>query len=371
MTTNTQRIAALEALHPKGTPPGHHTHPTPTPDPVPPTTTGYGPGVGFDTKNNLEIGRGWQAVSHRFVAQSSSPVVAVRWAQRFGPGGYSGGNGGTIRVSLQADSAGHPSGAVLGSGTYKPTAAQVASNQSYYDEVALSATLTPGATYHLVFENTDPAPATNWCSVNEVYTYSNPVPQPGFSDSVLVKSSGTWADSPKNTPVFDIRHADGAHDGNAYYEAMVANYGLIGGQAMVREAFTPKVDVTVQTAMVRVGKVSGTDPLTVTLAGASATIPASAFPVGTPGADATGGAWGSATFPAPITLTAGTAYSLRLSSLSKFYAVPARKGRNDGGPELQSRRFLDGRGEKSADGVTWAPLYPYDSVGPDLMVWLR
>lgn len=33
--TNTARITALEKLHPKGTPPGHHTHPTPAPTPPP------------------------------------------------------------------------------------------------------------------------------------------------------------------------------------------------------------------------------------------------------------------------------------------------------------------------------------------------
>lgn len=37
--TNTQRIAALEKLHPAGTPAGHHVHPTtPPPTPPPPTT---------------------------------------------------------------------------------------------------------------------------------------------------------------------------------------------------------------------------------------------------------------------------------------------------------------------------------------------
>jgi hypothetical protein len=81
-----------------------------------------------------------------------------------------------------------------------------------------------------------------------------------------------------------------------------------------------------------------------------------------------GDTWVHVTFPAPIVLTAGQSYALRLSTdaATTYTAVPIQQGTSKG---LQSRVFADGDGQRTTDGgANWADLYAYDKT--DLQMWL-
>ena len=76
----------------------------------------YGTGFNSDTLANLNMGGQWlYTPSYRFQAAQSSPLSAIRihlLEPTHGPG-YGGGTGGRIRVTVQTDNNGIPSGTVL------------------------------------------------------------------------------------------------------------------------------------------------------------------------------------------------------------------------------------------------------------------
>jgi hypothetical protein len=140
-------------------------------------------------------------------------------------------------------------------------------------------------------------------------------------------------------------------------------------------------DRTVTSASVRVKRISGTGPLTISLESGggtpidSVTVPADAIPLGQlPASDGDettlgGNTWASGAFASPHLLADGETYSLRLSTLTgtQYVAVPVQEGTSKG---LASFRFTDGDGQETTDaGSTWSSLYPYDDV--DLQFYLR
>ena len=73
----------------------------------------YGPAIGTDTIANLVTGNGDQIwLSQRFKAVSTGKITSHRWVLKGArPTGYSGGTGGALRVSVQADDGtGKPNG---------------------------------------------------------------------------------------------------------------------------------------------------------------------------------------------------------------------------------------------------------------------
>lgn len=357
--------------------------PTPTPAPTPPSSPGtgvYGPAVQADSKNNWQVG--WtsrQRVSFRFRASSSS-LTSVAVNQRGGTG-YSGGNGGQIRAELFADVAGKPSGPGLGSTTWSPGNAGGDWEKLDRHTFASSVALTPGALYHVVFTNPSPTQTTDYVSLNVLYLYAPTSPrQPAFSDDFAVLTwRGSWTVQ-ADTPVMDLAYADGAHDGNAYFGLIVDYYARVSGSNQARERFTPKADVTVTAASVRVKRISGSSPLTLTLLDGSGTVlatgavPGTGVPLSTlptpsnpnhwDGASLAGGRWLRVAFPA-VTLRAETTYSLRLSTPADttYAVIPLREASSTetGGATWASRAFRDGSGQKTS-GSSWADLYPYAPV---------
>ena len=115
-------------------------------------------------------------LAYRFRASTSSAVTSIRVQQRGYGGGntYSGGNGGTIRVSIQADAGGVPSGTTLSSLTFAP--GNPAGNWEVWSKLSFPApaTLTAGRLYHVVFDNVSASPTTNWISVNVLFLIGSP-----------------------------------------------------------------------------------------------------------------------------------------------------------------------------------------------------
>jgi hypothetical protein len=353
---------------------------------IPPSNGGmlnpniYGPGIGYDTKANVNVGPigsggGNQKVAIKFKASTTSALNSVRWAQRGGPphggGAYSYGDGGTTSLSIQADDgAGHPSGTSLGSGSI--TTGNPTGDWETYTPVSMlpAPILTAGSIYYIVFTNPD---ANNNISVNNAYLYYNTTPrQPIFSDSEfgLMITDGSWGVLESNyLPVVDLAYANGTHDGNSYYEAMIDRYAAISGSTgMAREQFTVSGGNKTATGVgVRVRRSSGSSGLVVTLetsAGSaieSVTIPSSSVPISAPGGDTGGAVWVTANFVSSHVLINGSSYNVRVSTASgtTYTTFPIRAGGAD--QSIVSYAFTDGIGQVTTDGSNWTNMYfsPY------------
>lgn len=339
----------------------------------------YGTGIAADSKANMAIGYYFPQVAHGFKATTSSGLQAIRFSQRGGTD-YSRGTGGTMKISVQTDNGGKPSGIVLSSLTFKP--GNKAGDWTRYDRhyFASPATLTAGRKYYVVFQNVDPSPKSNYISINNIAVLRGATSprQPAFADAdyvVMSTARGAWAVEPDYTGVMDLTYTNGKHDGQAYMEAMLAQYGVVSGTTKrVRETF--KVSGSsryVRTASVRVRRIAGGSPLMITLETAAGTkiesvaIPASAIRQSSQSA-AGYEVWATATFLHPHTLFVGASYNLRLSTAAgtTYTTIPIREGTGAG---LVSRRFTDGHGQRTTDGKTWSNLYKWDSV--DLQFYLR
>ena len=327
----------------------------------------YGTGIGYDTKANTPIGEYKMAV--KFKAGTTSPLKSVKFVQRGGPV-YSAGSGGTMTVSVRADDgAGHPSATSLAQQSYTP--GNPGGAWEKYDAVTFPSppTLTAGTIYYVVFINPD---TNNYISVNNVYVYNAPATprQPMFSDSEfgVLYTTGSWGAPAKGlTSPVDLTYADGTHDGQSYYEAMIANYANISGASkMARERFTVAGgDKTVNSASLRLRRSGGTSPLTMTLENSSGsaiesvTVPAASIPVSSPGGDNGGSVWVTANFTSPHVLSNGAGYNLRMSTASDttYTTFPVRAGTAKG---LGTYAFSGGAGQSTTNGSSWTDLYAYD-----------
>ncbi len=382
------RIAVLETAlreHRHGEPePQPDPEPVPEPPPPPPSALAYG-SVACDSKNNLMIGP-MGRISHRFRASTSSLLLRVRWPQRWGLDSqgreaYSGGDGGKIRISLQADVGGHPSGVPLAAcPDYVPGNAwnTIQGNSKYYEHSFTTPyTVTKGTVYHVVFENVHSNPAANWISTNEIFSWepTNPI-QPTLDPiTACLNDKGGWqiTQSNKNTPVMDLTYADGTHDGQAYIQSMRDYRAPVQGANKVRQRFTRSgPDMAVTTLGLKIMRASGSTPLTVQIIGngetRTLTFPASSVYLGNDDLDATkpSGRWITDTFPA-LNIRQGVMYDILLSTdtATRYVVVPVREGHQEG---FRSFAFRDGQAEKSSGGA-WAPLYAYSPT--DLSFYLR
>ena len=345
---------------------------------VPPSSGAlvYGPGIGYDTKSNINIGPSGQKLAIKFKASTTSGLSSVRFVQRGGLV-YSNGNGGTTSLSVQADDgSGHPSGISLGSGSI--TTGNPGGNWETYTAVSMSPTptLTAGNFYYIVFTNPS---TTNNISVNLVYLYNHTIPrQPRYLDSEFgaLITTGAWGSiDPGHLTPIDLSYANGVHDGQSYYEAMIDRYATISGSTgMAREALTVSGgNKTVTGAGVRVRRSNlpagspGTSPLVITLETSggsvieSVTVPAASIPVSDPGGDNGGAVWATANFSSSHVLTNGSSYNLRVSTASgtTYTTHPIRAGGSD--QSMVSYAFTDGIGQVTTNGSSWSDMYfaPY------------
>lgn len=351
-------------------PPSPSPTPVPTPSPsVAPSGTAYGT-IASDGKANLEIGP-WGDIGHRFRATTTSPAVSIRWPQRWGSGGYSGGNGGSIVVKIVPEVNGKPGTvpiAVTG-----PYARGNPGADTRFDLQTFSATgpLVAGNIYWAVFDNIDPSPAVNWISVNDLYAINAPAPrnpeQPDLAVWAYGKPDGTGWQSYSGgvSPVMDITMGDGTHAGIGFIETMVAQWAPINGAASVRQRFTPPAAHGPFTEIaMRATRSVGTGLLTLKLAcnGTTLATGTSTVPVGIHVQHIATG-WAKATVPA-FTIPAGAAcvFSATSPAGTSYEVVPLREGTNFG---LLSREFPEGSAaERTADGSTWSPMYPDTTFAP-------
>jgi len=141
---------------------------------------------------------------------------------------------------------------------------------------------------------------------------------------------------------------------------------------MVREHFTVSgSDRAVSSAAVKVKRISGSAPLTISLLKGGATlisksVSASAIALGKlptvdDGAHLGGNTWATISFP-DLTLQSGATYNLLLSTDAgtEYVAVPVQEGTDKG---LRSYRFTDGAGQGTTNGgSSWSQLYLWSDV---------
>ena len=299
-----------------------------------------------------------------------------------------------MRISVESDVDGHPSGTPLASLSFRPGNPAEAWERSDRLVFPTPARLIAGDLFHIVFTNDGPDPAGDYISVNDAYQFTPTVPrQPASNDDVgvLVDDGKGWTVSPNDTPIMDLAYADGSHDGNAYISIIANHFALIHGPAdMVREHFTVSGGSRqVTSAAVRVKRIAGASPLELRLTDQDGTeleagriaatgVPVSDLPTVDP-ADADrfieptlgGGVWLTLDFPAPLILAAGRTYDLRLSTAADttFAVVPLREHSTEASPTWGSRAFRDGSGQQTTDGTHWTDIYEYAPV--DLQFYFR
>jgi hypothetical protein len=333
----------------------------------------YGPGIQFDVLNNVQVAEA--DVDYRFRASETGAVTSFIWYDAYGKGGasegcdgYGCGTGGSLDICLYQDDGTERH---LWSG--KPLSCVRETHPRGGDKLRKEIfpsppSLVSGTLYHLHWHNTDPNPAKNFVSVDDLCSWHPTKPrQPGFSDVDLAVLSNT-TEVETDSPIFQVDYANGAHQGQGYKESWIYAPETISGPLRVREVFTVSgTDRSVTTVSIRLSRIGGDKPLTVKLSTAEGAvleegrIQATEFPTSRPlTSDAHESQyasliWARYTFATPRTLHAGQRYELTLSAPedTAYQAYAIQRGPGHGfSPQTF---FTDGYAQFSHDGgVRWS-----------------
>jgi hypothetical protein len=326
--------------------------------------------VGADTLANTRIGGPYGTVlAFRFRSQWTGVVRAVRFyavLNSDGRDGYSGGTGGTLRVTLARDSGAPqhvPTRSALASASFAPPSRD-AWPLVRFDKPAH---VVAGHYYHVVFTNTDRHPESNYISINALLSYGSHEATPAVPDGLAVllgstsdggRTPGNWTPRAESSgeryvPILDVQGASSdQHLGLGYMEVWSSNPKPIGGAAKVRQLLGPAPRKAITGAWLRVRRRDGaTAPLQLRIervAGGvlgSGSLPAGAIASGRP-------RWVHVRFPAPIAVNGGEsiALSAAASQQGSYEAFPIRKGTEFG---FSRRTVFDGGYAQFTAGGSW------------------
>ena len=292
------------------------------------TSSLYGTPWQADGLANLEIGKSsGRQISIRFKAKQNETLTNVRFYLIFraicasGYSGYYCGNGGQVKVQLQTDTNGFPSGTSLAS--YTITDPLSLGSGGAFPNVPLSASLTGGQTYHIVFTNPASDPINNWVSLDDL---SGQTPQAADPNLVITwKSSGTdsWTVNSGHTPIVELTFADGSHYGQQYIDVRSSS-GLvsISGSTTASESFTPSQARTISKVNALTSKSGSPSALNFTLYENGSQVAASSVP-----ASSVSTSYGWVLTPMAYNLKSGASYKLTLSASTGTYSIyPYQKG---------------------------------------------
>ena len=322
--------------------------------------------VQADSLGNTVIGGpDRSSLTFRFRATWTGSVVAIRCyviKNVNGRTGYSLGDGGIMRVAMQADS-GHkphvPIGRSLASATFRPA------DRGFFPKVRFDkpADVVAGRLYHVVFSNVGRDPARNYVSINALFSKSRLGRGPAVPDGLAVLENdgggaARWA--PRRLgpheyylPIIDVVGGRaGQHSGLGYME--VWDPKPIGADAMVRQLLSAPGggSTRVDGAWLRVQRQAGAgDPLVLRLVRSDGQVLASVSvaPDKVPTTDA---GWVHVRFTKPVLLAAGTGFALTASAASAdaYEAFPIRKGGSYG---FDRRTYFTGGYAQFTDGGRW------------------
>lgn len=347
--------------------------PTTTPAPTSPPNLSnriYGSGFASDSKSDRTIAPGANAEKGSIRYRVSKTGTIDRLTLQFrvgGSSGYSGGNLGRLRLSFHPDdgSSSHRPNENITLGGIPDIDVDVVTGLSHGDDrerpVELTLTnrvnVTAGQIIHIVVENTDSNPNTNYVTpYNFMYLFNAGSPrQPKWNnvDMAFLGYGGSqypdsWTEDSRHTPNFDIRYTDGTYDGQPYMRVSSRDgadrWGDIGGSMRTRARFPVSSSISVDQMCMRVGRVSGTSPLRLELKNGSGSVLATgevagsgSWPATTPTTDSSAGNWGCVSFTKQ-TLPSGN-YSLEASSNSTYFARLVGTTSSNGG--FKTPKFPD------------------------------
>jgi hypothetical protein len=330
-------------------------------------TLSTGSFVQADALGNTVIGGSDRtSLAFRFRATWTGTVTAIRCyviKNVNGRSGYSGGDGGTMRISLQADSGSSrhvPAGKHLASATFRPL------ERGFFPVVRFDkpARVVKGRLYHVVFTNVDRDPASNYVSINALYSDSRLGRGPAVPDDLAVLEGdrgggGATYWSPRRSepgeyylPIMDVVGGGGQHLGIGYMEVWDAK--PIGGDAKVRQLLRTRGSraTRVDGVWMRVRREDGAgSPLTLSIdrvgggSIASASVDPGRVPTSAPG-------WVHIRFSQPASLPAGAELALTLSASGRgsYEAFPIRKGTKYG---FDRTTIFDAGYAQFNDGSGW------------------
>ncbi len=309
----------------------------------------YGSAINAAVLTNYRIDT--EKVSYKFRATHTGEISSIRiYIESWKEGSrYGGGNGGTWRIFIRNDSTSNHWPA----NTYLTSLIRVMAADSNGGIKLITfgtpANVTAGNLYHLVFENIDADPTVNYSSVNTLTMWPGDhlaPEQPFAADSdwnsiYSIPPYTVWGSiSYGRTPIVEYYYTDGYSTGMGYMEVWVGNPKTISGSSSVRETFTVTgKSRNVSSAAVWVRRLSGSDPLTVSLEKTDGTLlaqdTASALSIPTTYS------WISFTFDSTQSLVVGQSYNLVLTTPTStnydIYAIC------DGGSTFTvNARFADG-----------------------------
>jgi hypothetical protein len=335
---------------------------------TPPPASAFREGslVQADSLGNTVIGgpeRG--SLTFRFRAAWTGSVTAIRCyviKNVNGRTGYSLGDGGTMRVAMQADSgrAPHvPVGRRLASATFRPA------DRGFFPLVRFAepAHIVAGRLYHVVFSNVGRDPAHNYVSINGLYSNSRLGRGPGVPNGLAVLESsagGTARWAPRRSsaheyylPILDVVGGRaGQHSGLGYME--VWDPKPIGAGAMVRQLLRAPEgrSIRVEGAWLRVRRrPSSSDALALRLVRSDGRVLGSAS-VAADKVPASDAGWVHVRFARPVSVGGGTGFALTASATGagSYDAVPIRKGSGYG---FDRRTYFNGGYAQFNDGSGW------------------
>jgi hypothetical protein len=233
----------------------------------------------------------------------------------------------------------------------------------YFDR---SAVLRSGSIYHLVFLNSDPAPKTNYVSINNLHTLNVEEPRQPTTDklnwavilgSMISGPNGTSTilfsgESRTMTPICQVTYSNGISEGIGYIDAWSGTVRPISGSQRVREQFrVPSSRYTIGGIGIRLRHVLGTSPLVTSIRDSSGSQLAQAIVEASQTRSQT--SWVFADFGQSVSIEATKLYYLEISTLSdaQYALFPLQKGTSLYGFDPQVV-YSNGYAEYS-DGSVW------------------
>jgi len=324
--------------------------------------------VSANSLANTRIGGPFQtALSYRFRAEWSGSVSGVRFYIVTNPSdrsGYSGGTGGTLRVTIEPDSGRRhvPSGVPIASQTLRTP------NRGAFPllQFAQPAQVVAGRLYHVVFTNVDPDPRRNYISVNALLSRDDGGLRRGLTggyDVLLRAARDNGSDvtrwfprsddrDERYIPILDVVGNGEQHSGIGYMEVWVGNPKPIGGSRGVRQLFGAPAGRRITGAWLRVRRTKATSvPLQLSIQRAegetltTGNVSARAVPREGPG-------WVRVRFRKPVTAPAGTLIALTAKSRGgrAYEAYPIRKGTEFG---FDPSTVFEGGYAQFSEGDSW------------------
>lgn len=285
----------------------------------------YGNPLGADTLSNLRIGLDVVALSYRFHSTRSDSVQSVRVYIKSGEG-YSGGNGGTLRLDLVTDDpkGDIPTNQVLASAiaTYLPRGKF---NRLF--EFKHPPLVSAGAYYHLVFSNSAPDPRVDFISINNLLAAKGGQSQLAEPSVLTKKQTGSpWLLRADHFPIFALEYSNGDLLGQGYIDALSESaVFLIKGTNRAREKVSISGgDIHVTEAHVRVrNPAPSPSDISASVEDDTGTVlNVTRAEIGV-GADYD---WVRFPFGVPLTLRSGKTYNLVLSSVAGVDTFPLQGG---------------------------------------------